>query len=374
MTDSEYHLLCGGEKYRSGEIGGALDFGWRPSPPEMLKATVPDGAGGQRRLFTPVMATEDVPAVEGDRVFLWEWVRAVVKGLPDLTKKVLGVFNDLLPMNWQFTGSCVNGGAFNALATRAFCEIAMLPQAEAPMLPFTLMAYGRSRYDAFGDASEGDGSLGDAMAQALAKYGAPPINTPGLPQPVFCGPATCYDRATEFKYSSVRNHPDSVMQAAKPFTIEYGIIRDPDEAEAELRRLRPLTWAGDWGGQNSGILNSDGLLMMPRRETWNHQESCLGFIRKNGKRFWRIQNQWYAPTNEFEIEWIRTRGGQAISKILKPGIARPMHGDNPDAGFNGPPGGFYVTDDDMAYQCRTGEVRSVKSFFGYPGLIDFARI
>jgi hypothetical protein len=370
MDIPNYHLLCGGNKFKNGEIGGAIDFGWRPSPPELLKATVPDADGKPRALFTPVMAEEDVPSVEGDRVFLWEWVRAVVKGLGSELTKVLGIFAGLPAMNWQFTGSCVNGGMYNALVYRAFCELAMLPQAESPMLPFTLMAYGRSRYDAFGDASEGDGSLGDAMAAAMAKYGAPPFNAPGLPPAVFCGPATCYDRATEFRFSSVRNHSDAIMSAAKPYTITYGIVRDPDEAEAELRRLRPLTWAGDWGGQNRGVVNSDGLLMMPRRETWNHQESVLGFIRIGGKRYWRIQNQWFAGGSDMEIAYSRGY----IDRIIRPGVALPMHGENPDAGFAGPAGGYYVTDADMAYQCRTGEVRSVKSFFGYPGLLDMGRV
>lgn len=369
--NANYHLMCGGTPYRSGEIGGALDFGWRPSPKWMLDIAVPKLDGGTRKLFEPVMADENVPQIQGDRVFLWEWMRPIIARLPASLKAALGVHNGLPGYNWQFTGSCVNGGAYNALLTRAILELAILPDAESANLPFTLLAYGRSRYDAFGDSSEGEGSLGDAMAQALAKYGAPPIGTPGLPSPVFCGPATCYDRATELKWSSVRNQPDSVMQAAKPYPITYGIVTNPDEAEAELRKFRPLTWAGDWGGQNTGTVNSDGLLVMPRRETWNHQESVLGCIRIGGKRWWRIQNQWWAASREMQVEY--TRGGY-INRIVTPGVALPMHGENPDAGFNGPPGGYYVTDKDMEYQCRTGEVRSIKSFMGYHGELDFARI
>lgn len=377
LPTTNYHLLCGGTPYNSGEIGGGLDFGWRPSPPQLLESTVPGLDGAARRLFEPVRADEDVPAVEGDRVFLWEWCRAALTRLsatdPTLAK-TLGLYNGLLPLNWQFTGSCVNGGMFNALVTRMLCEIATLPQAEAIMLPFTLLAYGQSRYDAFGDASEGDGSFGDACAAALARIGAPPITAPGLPKPVHCGPATCYDRAEELRWSSVRNHPDHVKNAAKPHTITYGVVRSADEAEAELRRLRPLTWAGDWGGQNVGVVNSDGLLVMPRRETWNHQQSVLGFIRIGGKRWWRIQNQWWNLSRDMRAEFVNVRGGRAISRIITPGIAVPMHGDNPDAGFAGPPGGYYVDDAAMNYQCRYGEVRSIKSFFGYPGDVDLGRV
>lgn len=374
LPTSNYHLLCGGTPYKSGEIGGALDFGWRPSPPQLLDATVPDSGNKPRKLFTAIQADEDVPAVEGDRVFLWEWVRAALAGITEKNPalaKTLGVFNGLPPLNFQFTGSCVSGGAFNALTIRALCEIATLAQSESLMLPFTLMAYGQSRYDAFGDTSEGEGSMGDAMAIALARVGAPPITASGLPTPVHCGPATCYSRAEELKWSSVRNHPEAVKNAAKPYTITYGIVRNADEAEAELRRLRPLTWAGDWGGQNIGVLNSDGLLTMPRRETWNHQQSAIGFIRINGKRWWRIQNQWWAAGQDMEVEY--TRGGY-INRIVKAGIALPMHGENPDAGFSGPPGGYYVDDSAMDYQCKYGEVRSIKSFFGYPGAIDLGRI
>lgn len=373
----DYHLLCGGTRYKSGEIGGAIDFGWRPSPPALLEAAVPGKDGKPRKLFEPVRADEDVPSVEGDRVFLWEWVRAACANLSKTNPTLaatLGIYNGLPPMNWQFSGSCVNGGMFNALVTRLLVEIATLAQAEAVMFPFTLLAYGQSRYDAFGDTSEGDGSLGDAIAAALARIGAPPITAPGLPKPVHCGPATCYDRREEFRWSSVRNHPEAVKNAAKPYTITYGIVRNADEAEAELRRLRPLTWAGDWGGQNTGVVNSDGLLVMPRRETWNHQQSALGFIRIRGKRWWRIQNQWWQLGRDMEAEWVRVSGGQAISRITKPGVAVPMHGANPDAGFAGPEGGYYVDDDAMNYQCKYGEVRSIKSFFGYPGAIDLGRI
>lgn len=371
---TDYHLLCGGTKYRSGEIGGAIDFGFRPSPKSLLQSTAPKADGGARAIFEPVRANEDVASVEGDRAFLWEWVRYAVTRFSDALKKLFGVHEGLPAYNWQFTGSCVNGGAYNALMTRALCELAVLPQAEAPNVPFTLLAYGQSRYDAFGDASEGDGSLGDAMARALNLVGAPPITTPGLPTATHCGPATCFSRALEFKWSSVRNHPANVKAAAKPYTITYGIVRSADEAEAEIRRLRPLTWAGDWGGQNEGVLNSDGLLVMPRRETWNHQQSVIGMIRIRGKRWWRVQNQWFGLSPEMRAEWVRVSGGQAISRIITPGVALPMHGANPDAGFPGPAGGYYITDADMDYQCRYGEVRSVKSFNGYAGEIDLARV
>lgn len=371
---SDYYLTCGGTKYRSGEIGGAIDFGFRPSPKSLLETRVPLADGGARLLFEPVNPNEDVPSVEGDRVFLWEWVRHAVGRLSDSMKKLFGVHEGLPAYNWQFTGSCVNGGMFNALLTRMFCELAVLPQAEAPNVPFTLLSYGQSRFDAFGNSSEGEGSLGDAIARALALVGAPPITTRGLPQATQCGPATCFSRQVELAWSSVRNHPAEVKAAAKPYTITYGIVRSADEAEAELRRLRPLTWAGDWGGQNEGVVNSDGLLVMPRRETWNHQQAALGMIRIRGKRWWRIHNHWFMLSPEMRAEWVRVSGGQAISRIIVPGVALPMHGHNPDAGFAGPAGGYYVDDDAMNYQCQYGEVRSVKSFNGYAGEIDLARI
>lgn len=374
MLDSEYYLLGGGTRFRSGEIGGAIDFGFRPSPAAMLKTTVPTAGGGSRPLFEPVSASEDIPSVEGDRVFLWEFVRFAVARISESLRGALCVYDGLPAMNWQLSGSCVNGGAFNALLTRALCEIAVLPQAEAPNLPFTLLAYGRSRYEDFGATAEGEGAFGDGIARVLARDGAPPFSTPGLPKLVHCGPASCVSRAEEFAWSSVRNHPESVRQAAKPYTITYGIVKSADEAEAELRRLRPLTWAGDWGGQAQGVVNSDGLLVMPRRETWQHQQCVLGMIRIRGKRWFRVQNQWFSPSADMGVEWVRVAGGQAVSRVTRPGVALPVHGKNPDAGFAGPAGGYYVDDDAMNYQCRYGEVRSVKSFNGYPGEIDLSRI
>ncbi len=367
-------LMGGGTQYATGEIGGAIDFGWRRSDPALLGALVPGKDGSPRRLFEPHSTTENVPMIEGDRVFLWEYAKAGVARLSPAMAAVLGIYNGFPATRWQFTGSCVEGGAFSALITRILLELAVTTDAEAAMMPFTFMAYGQSRYDAYRDSSEGEGSSGDAMAQALATVGAPPITAPGLPKPVFCGPAMCFDRATELKWSSVRNHPAEIKALAKPHLITYGIVTDADEAEAELRRYRPLTWAGDWGGQNTGVLNSDGLLVMPRREVWNHQEAGLGMIRINGKRWWRIHNQWWMPTNDMGVEYVRVPGGNAVSRIIRPGIALPMHGHNPDAGFDGPPGGYYVDDAAMNYQCKTGEVRSIRSVMGYDGDLDFARI
>lgn len=366
---ADWHALNGGVQRQTGEIGGMIDFGWIGSDPADLQDTVttPDGT---RALFVAVDPNEDVPSVTGDQVLLWLWARAACAKVP----AGYPVFNGLPLLSWQFTGSCVNSGGFNAFTMRELIELLISGEAYAPTVPFTLFTYGQSRFLAFRDSGEGEGSSGDAMARAFAQLGAPAVGTPETPSPVFCGPAICYSRADELHWSSVRNHPDSVKGAASTHTITYGVVKSCDDAEAELRRLRPLTWAGDWGGEMSGVVRgTPPVLMMRRREQWGHQQSCIGFMRHPELgRIWRIQNNWFRAGSDMQVEYTRTREGQAISRIVTPGVAIPMHGENPDAGFNGPPGGYWVTDADMEYQARTGEVRSIRSVRGYSGVVNLA--
>lgn len=321
-------------------VPAMIDGGWRQSQPD-----------DARGLLFDIDPREDVPSLPGPKVFLWEYMRSVNGGR-------------LPPLNWQLTGSCVNGGAQNALTTLIGMECACLPDAEVFRLPFTLAAYGQSRGS---NSGEGEGSRGDAMAQTLSEFGTVPIDDPSVTvRPAFCGPALVYDRAVELKFSAGRNTPDAIRQAAKAHTITYGVVRSADELEAELRKGRPCSFAGMWGGRMECSYEGTGenkVLMNYRSGEWSHQQSVLGmWLHATLGRIFYVQNQWYYPGDDLEVEYGGWGGSRYIVRIIKAGIAHSVHG-KPAQGE--PEGGYWISEKDADWQCRTGEVRSFKSFRGY---------
>lgn len=332
MTDQELMEACGGRPIMEGGER-VMDFGFRPSDPSVTAlATV------------PFDATEEVPEIAGDKVFLWEYARIANGGKP-------------VPYNWQVTGSCVNGGFQNAGITRAGFEIIHLPAPEVFEIPFTLHVYGYSRF-LFGDNSEGEGSTGDNMAKAGQLIGVTGMYDPNVPKPTFYKHAFVYPSNVEYKFSAWKNCPESVKAASKPHPFQFSIVKTLEEAEKELRRGRPLTWAGNWGGRMECGYKGSGenrvLWNGERVDTWNHQESVLGvWINPELGRLWYVQNQWFM-----------LRGGDAVS----------VHGEP----ANGePPGGYWIGDAAMSYQLnyRYGEVRALKDFSGFTkGLIHLGNV
>jgi hypothetical protein len=207
-----------------------LDFGYRASAPEDYGQALAE--------HDP---NEPVPIAFNDP-------------LVDLTAPAKAAYGKPIPYNWQLTGSCVNGGGFNALVNRIGVEIATGRQAEAFELPFTLMTYGLSRWLAFRDNTEGEGSAGAAFVSAAKEGGLPPFSDPDVPKPAILvsmdgkHAVHAFSRRDEFYWSSVRNHTAGIKERAKKVTIQYVRIRSADQGEVEIRRGRTITWAGMWGG------------------------------------------------------------------------------------------------------------------------------
>ena len=338
--DPDLLAQCGGTARTVRGGGEVLDFGWAPSDDPTY--------GG---LAVPVQASENVPEADGDECLLWEYIKPALD--------VAGVKQ--LSLNWQLTGSCVHGGAMNALIFRVGLDIAIHRQAETFKYPFVLPAYGVSR-SMIGLNREGEGSSGDTIAKALGAIGALPMDDPAVRhKPHMCGPAHVYNRDVELHYSAAGNSRPE-QEAGKNYTLKFGIVTSADEAERELRRYRPLSFAGDWGGRMRPRL-VDNMLINDHASRWNHQESVLATKRHKqlGRLFW-VQNQWFQPGSDMEVRYIRTWTGTVIGEIVKPGTAVSVHGTP----LNGePPGGFWIQDDSMNYQCRRGEVRSFIEFKGY---------
>lgn len=337
MTADEKDEVLSSVGGRPVMTGGAQEwnFGLRPSDPVMTA-----------QVTTPFDAGEEVPEITGDKVFLWEYVRLANGG-------------KLCPFSYQLTGSCVNSGGQNAALVRAAVECVTLSAPEVFKIPFTLAAYGYSRY-LFGDNTEGEGSSGDQMAKALQVVGACPVDHASVPKPNLTDSALYYSKDVEFHYSAWKNCPQPVRDASKPFNFKFGVVKTLDEAERELRRGRPLTWAGNWGGRMECGYKGTGenrvLWNGGRNDSWSHQQSVLG-VWHNPElgRIWYVQNNWF---------YRRTAGG-ALQSVH----GTPAHDE--------PPGGYWIGDADMSYQLnyKWGEVRSLMDFSGYTdGLLSMGRV
>jgi hypothetical protein len=342
MSDIDTILqACGGRKIKTGEGGGAWYFGYNPPGSKTAAEELAALAAGD--LYRDHIVNEDVPSITGDKVFLWELEKAANKG-------------KLLPRNYQLTGSCVNGGGQNALGCRLAVEALMLKESERVVCPFTLIAYGDSRAQ-LGMNDEGDGSSGETFALALSRVGFSSVDNPAFPQPTVV-PAKGRDDATviyypanvEKKFAAARNHTADMKAACKPYTCKFVRCKSADEAEAELRRGRPLTVAGNWGGKTQGLeyKGEPRVLWNVKADTWNHQQSVPGVWRHPTLgRIFCWTNQWY---------------------MVQGGVAVPVHGD---VTMGEPPCSYWTSEKDLDYQCRTGEVCALEGVVGLPGDIDW---
>lgn len=338
MSDSRILEACGGKKISTGELGGGWWFGYDPpgarsSAQEAAEALVPIEA------HDPM---EDVPEIKGDKVFLWEFLAAANGG-------------ECPPMNWQVTGSCVKGGAENMSMVRTGIESVCLPSGEKFYISSTFPAYAEAR-ERTGQTSPGEGASASLMGEALNGLGTIPIDDPELPTPKKVGPAYVYTKAEELRFSSIRNISAGLKERCSKHRFGKLIrIRSADEGETELRRGRPMTWAGDWGGsmQMSYAGEPRVLFQARRTDTWNHQESVHAVWRHPSLgRIFRVQNQWF---------------------IMQNGIAVPVHGGPTLPGE--PPGGFWIPEREFEYQCRSGEVFAFAGFAGLPeDFLRFSRV
>ena len=331
-VSAEFLKSIGGRTMYTG-MSKALYFGYRPPGDRSLaedEAAERLKASGVIREFNPA---EDIPEITGDEVKLWRYER-VANG------------NILLPRNWQVTGSCVNGGGQNAVSSLVSIEKLMLTAPESIFLPFTLLAYGAAR-GALGDRGEGEGASASQFAQELYNIGVGDTELDLYPKPqildidgsVYKDRCLVYPEGTELKYSSARNATPAQLADAAKSKIKQIRIRSAQEAIKELRRGRPLTWAGDWGGKMTmSYAGEPRVLYCERRyDTWYHQESCTGWWNHPtlGSIF-NILNQWFMKKSN--------------------GLAASVHGPVSD---DSPSGSYWIPEKEFEYQCRSGEVCSI---------------
>lgn len=320
---------CGGSPFTRGGAGG-LWFGLRPNREEDTAAVCRAFDAGEPLLF------------KSDRVVL-----------PLMAKRANG--GRYPRYSWQLTGSCVNSGMNNALITRIGVERCLEPAPEVFATPFTLPAYAYSRWLAYGDDTEGEGSSGDAIARAIKILGSCQSDKSGvpLPKPNLYENAYTYTKQIELQFSAWHNISAEVRSACAPHTAEYVQVTTADQAESEIRKGRPLTWAGNWGSAMQMSYRGSGAnrhLFGPYADHWEHQQSVHGvWHNPEFGRLWLVLNNWY---------------------MLKGGVAVPVHGA---PASDEPPGSYWVDDSAMNHQLnyRFGAVRAIGQFKGFDqGTLD----
>lgn len=268
------------------------------------------------------------------RTFLWDYVRP---------------WNPDLIYVRQNAGSCVGAGGGNLLITRMGIDVFMFGDPELPKLPFWFAAYAKSR-EYLGMRGPGDGSSGTTFARALGDVGYQAAELYKDKYPFSQTDNFSYTSAIELKAGDARSISTEIYAACKPHTAGLSKqISSTDELWEHIHlNKRPATIASNVGFRmNPGVGGSRfPVLLNSRSGTWNHQMTVLGCWDhpELGKRLFYILNQWGRATH-----------------------GRPLQGE--------PPGGFWVTEADLAVIIRQKETYVFDSLNGLPAeVVDWTTI
>lgn len=234
----------------------------------------------------------------------------------------------------QRTGSCVGAGGGNVFMAAQCLERIWMGDPEKIFLPFWPYTYGRSRYHT-GTRGRGEGSTEQGWWKAATQDGVMPATLEGLPPPRW-EDGHEYGAGVEMAWSDGSRLDPRWAPQAKPFIFERAWrARGAADVRHAIRTLKVVGWAGSWGGlMRCPVKGNPGVLLNERASTWNHKESCLGhWLHPTLGDIYKIYNQW----------GLRTHG---VDPLAKSG------------------GGYWITEAEMEWQCRRGEVIIYKGFKG----------
>jgi hypothetical protein len=208
---------------------------------------------------------------------------------------------------FQFTGSCVDAGGFNAV----FSTIAsqrLLPTPTKAFLPFTYHNYAMSRHY-FGEDDQGEGSLGSTFAKSLTEDGIWDWNDPDdLKLPKYStncggngrvnGTGIGTSANVEYQWSSSR-YPEvsRVLKEAKPHTFgSAGECRTVQDIKAMILNGYGVTFACNNYISSGYVVGSGDLAyVVGKWDTYGpHQQSIHAVWEHptDGTLYWS-QNNWH---------------------------------------------------------------------------------
>lgn len=180
----------------------------------------------------------------------------------------------------QLTGSCVGLGATNAIFWSSVTDAVWTGDPTRVLFPFFGYHYGLGRLES-GIRGEGEGSTGAGQAEALDKYGFLAWDHPNVPRPSL-GDTIKWTQNVEMTWSNGNGPAQQLI--AEGSKNRFDVITKCTSVDQAVDLMASRYWgtqASDWGGiEGAGIVRGSGnsrILTMPRRTTWNHQMSVLGY-------------------------------------------------------------------------------------------------
>lgn len=239
------------------------------------------------------------------------------------------------PGTHQITGSCVGAAYGNVIVTLACVEAITRGEPEQALIPFWLLAYGRSRYY-LGSRSPGSGSTGSTMAKAAREDGDVEARRSGLP--LFTNSdGLVWGKSAELAWSDGDAQQTMALlpEARRHLVQTTAQCANHNDVKEAIINGYPCTAASMYAHDGGKVQGTPPVLLAKRRGQWSHQMSILNWILhpQFGDLFW-LHNQW--------------------------GLG--AHGIDP---YGGPAGGVWITAADVDYICRD-EAFAYSNRQGYP--------
>jgi hypothetical protein len=307
---------------------------------QLYLTAMPDRGKLDRPIQLPQSGDNSILISDDSRTFLWDYVRP---------------WNPELKFIRQILGTCVGAGGGGMLITRMSVDKYALGEAEEPCIPLWLPGYAKSRqYCNIRGPGGGrnDGSTGTTWARSLNIDGYLRMTDHAAVFPFSDTNNYAHSAAIEAKFSDYRAYSMEIWEASKQHTaLLTKLVTDVDELIEHIRvHKRPFTCASNWGGYNPGedvpIAGSRFPVRLNKRVSkWQHQMS--------GHAHWRH------PELNDDLFFLLNQWGRGIH-------GKPMHGE--------PPGGFWITRNDMKYILKQKEVFVYDSLRGMAADLDFSTV
>lgn len=225
----------------------------------------------------------------------------------------------------QEVGDCVSWGMAKAGNWLQVIQITLGQRAKFQEL-YPPYIYGVSRVQIGGGRLSGDGSVGAWAAKAVQQYGVLSIEADGVPQ---------YSGRIAREWGR-RGPPEEFLRIGKETLIKTASpMRSAEDCCNAICNGYPVTIASNAGF--GSITERDGRMVGRWTTSWAHQMHLCGYdgTAASGEKYFYVLNSW---------------GHNAHP--------RPLQGE--------PPGGFWITWDDLDRICRQGDSFAYSAFDGFP--------
>jgi hypothetical protein len=305
-----------------GGIAVALTMLWLQSSPSVTPEEHRYGLidGWQQEAAPIIAAHPPFQLVDADgNAVVQDNVNANVR-LWDAVVKVNGGHRNNYP---QQVGDCTSFGAKNAIEVRMCVENNEGQNVQYAMV-YPPFLYGVARVQIGKNKVRGDGAVGAWVAQAARDYGVLLSTDNGVP---------AYSAAVAREWGS-KGPPQAFIDIAKARRVKtIAPVKTAAQCRDAICNGYPVTVASMFG--STSIKERDRRQVAMRNTQWAHQMCCIGYDGRGPVAYFYILNSWGPSAHP-----------------------QPLQGE--------PPGGFWVTADDMQWITSTGDCWSFSDLDGFP--------